>query len=416
MKCCAIVDGCSTGKYLVKHLKSCGYSCVHIQSSEKQPAVARNDLDVEDYRTNLTFKGDYSTMASLLKTYRPDFVIAGSEPGVELANKLSEDLDLFSNARGVGRHCRDKFSMSNVINSQGLQAVKQKRTSDLYGALSWARHCGCWPLVIKPNDSGGGDGFYVCNTEVELERAFLAVLGTKNIFDKVNEDVLIQEFVQGEEYVVNTISYNSKHYVDSIMKARKQQIDDGRLAYDFLELLPQEDVPELSYITKYTFSVLDALGIKYGPTHDEIIMSERGPIMIDCGARVMGTGIPPKCMTECLGHSQVELTVLAYTNPKAFLKYIDEPYKLRKHMLMVFLISRDEGIIDSLRYTEEIKKMSSFSYMHLSVSAGDVLKKTVDLPTSPGMIVLSHNDKDSMIEDYHRIRIWEDEGLFALRI
>jgi hypothetical protein len=82
-------------------------------------------------------------------------------------------------------------------------------------------------------------------------------------------------------------------------------------------------------------SVLDALGIQHGPGHGEVIVTNTGPVLVECGARphgAEGTFIP--LARDCFGRDQVSMTVDCYIDKKAFDEYKDLP-RLRKFAFKV---------------------------------------------------------------------------------
>ncbi|HEN4755871.1 TPA: hypothetical protein U5517_002953, partial [Legionella pneumophila] len=50
----------------------------------------------------------------------------------------------------------------------------------------------------------------------------------------------------------------------------------------------------------------------------------------------------------------------------------------------------------------------------LNVRPGKYLKKTVDLFSMPGLLILSHESKEQVESDYNLVRKLEQKGLFVL--
>ena len=63
---------------------------------------------------------------------------------------------------------------------------------------------------------------------------------------------------------------------------------------------------------------------------------------------------------------------------------------------------------------EYIKKLNSFVTLKLNVRPGTYLKKTVDLFSMPGLLILSHESREQVESDYLSIRQLEQNGLFIL--
>ncbi len=413
MKCCVIVDGYSTGKYFAKYLNSKGYSCIHLQSHPYQFEIERGLLETSDYFLSLCFRNNLEQIITFLDEHKPEFIIPGSEPGVTLANELSFRMGLYPNAPNAGIICRNKYLMHQKLAEANLSFIKQALVRTTGEAIAWSQTHNQWPIVVKPIDSGGMDGLYICNNEKELRLAFSELIGSTTIFETNNEEVLIQEFIDGEEYVVNTVSHNGTHYIDSILKYQRTLLPNGKFVYDRSDLIPFDQFPDHEKSVPYIFDVLNALGIKYGATHSELIFAKDGPVLIECNARVMGDAIPPEVFTSCLNHNQVELTIQSYTNPESFLTYAENPYRLQKNLTLVYLIADHEGYLEKVNL-EYLSNLESLVGQKISSKKGDFLKKTQDLVSCPGIIFLSHDDSRLITKDYEEIRRLEKDTLFAL--
>ncbi|HHJ0475013.1 TPA: hypothetical protein ACQDQW_002834, partial [Legionella pneumophila] len=71
-------------------------------------------------------------------------------------------------------------------------------------------------------------------------------------------------------------------------------------------------------------------------------------------------------------------------------------------------------ILDEHQNLEYIKKLISFVTLKLNVRPGKYLKKTVDLFSMPGLLILSHESKEQVESDYNLVRKLEQKGLFVL--
>ncbi len=165
---------------------------------------------------------------------------------------------------------------------------------------------------------------------------------------------------------------------------------------------------------QYLFQVLDALGLRYGPSHSEIMLTAKGPVLIETGARVMGANLPPEFGHSCFGHSQAELVALAYTQPEEFLRYIRQPLVLRRYGSFIPLIAGQQGKIMAMRHVERLQQLSSFFELQLYVKEGEELIQTIDYATIPGQVLLVHQDKAVFEADYQTIRQLEN-NLFVLQ-
>jgi biotin carboxylase len=227
----------------------------------------------------------------------------------------------------------------------------------------------------------------------------------------INSEVLVQEYLKGDEYIVDTVSCRGKHYVCAIFKYTKEIVDCHPI-YIGQTLLPAQGEMQ-NVLSHYAFKVLDVLDVKYGPSHIEIILTDKGPCLVELNARLDGS-LCPVLIHECTGYGQVQLSVDSFIDEDNFFRHTQTPYQRVKSGWFLYLVSNKKGKIRSIRYLDNIKKLPSFVQLCLNVAEGGLLKKTVDLDSSPGHIKMAHTDAEVLKRDYGTIRTWEREGIFVL--
>jgi len=72
----------------------------------------------------------------------------------------------------------------------------------------------------------------VCRNAADLRAAFPAILSTKDIFDGHNEHVLVQSFLTGTEYIVDTVSVDGHAYVCGVWQYDKRLLANGKPIYN----------------------------------------------------------------------------------------------------------------------------------------------------------------------------------------
>jgi len=166
-------------------------------------------------------------------------------------------------------------------------------------------------VVVKPVDSSGSDGVRVCRCDQDIEQAVASVLNVVNAEGSMNTMVVVEELLQGVEFVVNTVSLNGHHCITDVWTGPpKCQPDGVGVIFDRQDLAaPNQDLVE------YSFAVLDALHLRHGAAHLEIMVTERGPVLIECNARASGD--LPRCRAS-LGRDQLEVLAMSLADPAAF--------------------------------------------------------------------------------------------------
>ena len=100
--------------------------------------------------------------------------------------------------------------------------------------------------------------------------------------------------------------------------------------------------PEYQELIDFNKLVLKAVGIEYGASHMEIILSKKGPVLIEVAARPHGSeGAFIAIAERCVGYSQIDGIVYAYgDSPSKFNSLPDEPPPLQVHGRVQDIICR----------------------------------------------------------------------------
>lgn len=398
----AIVDPYAGGDLLAPELAQRGCQCLAVQSGEI-PAAYESTFRPGDFSAVLRHRDDLAETAGKLRAEGVDRVIAGGELGVPLADLLAEALGLPGNDPALQHARRDKHGMHRAAARSGLRVPAQTAAADPDEILAWTARNGRWPLVVKPLHSSGSDGVTLCWSEEEVLAACGALLGRRNLLDRVNDRVLVQEYVEGTEYVVDTVSHAGRHRVAAFWRYHRSS---GELGYDGLELLPWEGERQRR-LAAYAGAVLDALGIRHGPAHGEILWSSDGPVLVELGARLHG-GRTPLLSRGCLERSQLDLAVDELADPDGFSTGLDLPYRRLKHLVVAFLTPRGHGRLRSMPRLAEVEALPSLAEIHI----GPLPAQPV--PRVAGWLALIHEDGAVVDADLRRLRELEDAGLYEI--
>ncbi|MGI5500360.1 ATP-grasp domain-containing protein [Lentzea sp. CA-135723] len=405
-----IVDGYSTGNFLPAAFAKAGVSVLHVRSSA-EPMASMLAPNLAEYVDELVCAGpeDVGTTVAALAELKPVAVLAGQEPGVPLADLLSERLGLASNGSALSTARRDKYEMIEALRAKGIRCADQLRTTSPAEAVAWARERGEYPVVVKPLSSASSDGVSVCRDEAEVERAAQEVLGTVDIFDHRNTEVLVQSYLDGTEYIVDTVSANGEHYLCGVWQYDKTTTATGKRIYDRDVLLDsgEHPVPELM---AYLETVLAALGIEHGPAHAEVMMTAQGPALVEIGARLNGN-MTPGFHDVCLPANQADLIVLAYTDPQKFVATYGNRRYDRVQPAVVHNTSTDQdGVVTGVDQ-EAVDAIAALPGVHLvsvKLGPGKRIRPTTDLLSSPLRIFLTAPDAADLAAAYDAIQELKD--------
>ncbi|MEU9119075.1 ATP-grasp domain-containing protein [Streptomyces sp. NPDC048506] len=410
-----LVDAYSTGNFLPAAFARLGVEAVHVQSSAELMSSMLAPA-MEEYQHNYICPDEtaFEQVAAELAALRPVAVLAGQEPGVPLADALSERLGLASNGSALSAARRDKYRMIETLRAAGIHCARQSTSGDPAALASWAESAGEYPVVVKPLSSASTDHVYICHDAAEVASAAERVLASVDIFDRPNTEALVQSFLAGTEYIVDTVSVDGRHYVCGVWEYEKRLLDSGSRIYDRDVLLDPDAAPVPDLIA-YIHTVLEALGIRNGPAHAEVIVTPDGPALVEIGARLNGN-MNPGFHDLCLGTNQADLTALAYARPGEFLeRYAGKVYRKRQEAVVHNTQTVLAGVIASVdeAVVEKIAALPTVHLVGVKLSPGKRLRPTADLLTSPLRIFMTGLDQAALLSDHRAIQDLKD-GVYRL--
>ncbi|MFF4447255.1 ATP-grasp domain-containing protein [Streptomyces sp. NPDC001502] len=404
----AIVDGYSTGSLLVKKLIERGVECLHVRSQEVPPARLLPSFVPEYYAADLGHFPDLADAVRALKETGVDRVVAGTECGVVLADTLSHELGLPGNAFDGVEARRDKYAMAGRLADAGLAAPVGFSTTDPDAAVEWFHEAGT-TVVVKPAASAGTDNVHICSTADEVRSACSAVMRSNDYFGNPNPSAVVQKFLVGTEYIVNTVAVDGVQKVSDVWLSMKTDGPAGAPLYDYQQPLPMT-APHVGELVDYAVSAVTALGITNGAAHSEVMLTADGPVLIETGARLMGAMLPD-VIERHSGTSHVDLLAVALTDPQAFHAFQDQAVRWNGYVRNIWLINRGAGT--SAAWHDRFRALPTFDRLVTGVREGTPMRATVDMATSPGFVSLTAGTEAELDRDQAVIRSMESAGMYA---
>ncbi|MEJ8821746.1 ATP-grasp domain-containing protein [Variovorax humicola] len=406
-----MVDGYSSGRFLAKNLIDAGVDLIHVQSNIEVPRPWRDGFNERIYRRNIVFTSENALRVDLANE-RIEFVLPGSESGVLLAECVGRLFNVRANATATSKLRRNKAEMMRALRRFGIPAVEEiviSRNSDFPDVPShW------FPVVVKPAESAAGDDLRICENLEQAKNGVAHILGKANIFGIDNQEVVLQRKLLGKQYMVNAISKDGVHKIIEIWMEERIHTPEGYSIYD-REILVASNFAESSVIQDYVKRVLTALEVGYGPTHTELFFTKDGPILLETAARIQG-GIDGKASEFALGYSHLSCVQSLITKPGWFESELSESYAPRANLVLVNLISQQEGIVRRLNLEGTVARLPSFHSSFGVPTEGMKIHKTINLLTKPGHVYLASPDVAQIHADYAAIRGYEKLGqIFELQ-
>ena len=408
-----LVHCISSGRNFVEDIINRGYNPIvlEMQSSDTEDAKIYNDhvhkgYEEIPYDFDMIYeKESYEETLEVVRKYNPLLVLPASEKGVILATRLAHDLGLLGNDIENLDAMTLKDKMQERIAEHGLRSIKGKVVHSLEEALDFYDGEGLDEVVIKPTYSSGSASVRICLNKEEMIDTINMLFHDVNRFGDKIEELLIQERINGEEYIVNTVSHKGIHRATLVWKYNKIKTSDGAMVYDSCETVNELNLGEAEMV-EYAYAVADALGIQYGPVHGEYMIDEKGPVLIEVNCRPMGGNMPADFVDRIAGHHDTDTILDSYLKPERFFEELKKKYRLFAYGTLKFFIVPDNIIARSspmARISTKLKAYHSTSLTTINLEER-YYPKTKDVGTSGGTIFLVHEDFSKLEKNLNFLR------------
>lgn len=397
-----VVDPLGTGQDYPAEFARAGVEVVAVMAQPEPIALYAASWHPENFR-HIHQAGDYpdvATLARVLADYRPVCVIAGSETGVELADELVELLlPGTGHVPRLAAARRDKWAMALATRDAGVPRLRQVCSADPDEIDAWLRTTGlaAGRIVVKPPKSAATDHVHVVDHGARWRPLFDQIYGHVNEFGLRNDAVLVQEFADGPEFLVDSYSVDGVHGLVDVCRYTKVQRGDRIGVYDLVDFLPP-DHPDVAAVWPYSRQVLDAVGIRNGCCHTEVVLTADGPRLLEVGARPAGGGhqMISKLAT---GTNHIERTVAHRVHGE-----FDPGYELVQRVCSVVITAPRQGVWRNAELFDHVAELATYHAEHFYYGTGDTVPAPAGLSSMLGWVVLAAPNHDAVQADYHRIK------------
>lgn len=329
---------------------------------------------------------DYNLTREVAGKYKVDGIVTGQmENPLTLMARLAEENAYIFPSPDVILNCRNKYLMKQVFLRNGIPCAKGIKidsgeilTPDILKDFSY-------PVIIKPVDSFSSRGVYKINE-------FSEIAGFEEITRNFSSDgsLVVEEFIEGKEYSVESLTYKGYTYViqitEKIITSYPYTVEMGHLQP--ADLSPEEKETISSIVIK----AIKALGIENSAAHTELKLTSDGPVIIEIGARLGGDFISSHLTLASTGISmdQGAINIALGYKPDtvcksggfSFIRYLELSAGLK-------VLKVDDWF--------SIKKMPNVVFASLSIKEGQLIPNITDSAKRPGFVIVKGNTREEVL-------------------
>jgi len=362
-----------------QQLRKAGYRIAAIDRNPKAESAAYADsfacIDITDVGRAQDFAGKSAI----------DGVMPINDFGVPTAARISASLGLIGITDEAAYRATDKGAMREAWKQNGLPIPDFRIVLKLEEAVAAGREIG-YPVIVKPAFSGGGGrGITIARDSAELLWAFNFALQ----FARTRR-VLVESFIEGLEMTIDALTFRGKTTClamsDKVKPEMKYRVA-TRLSFP-----PALPTHVLQKVAALVSSAVDALGIEYGASHTEVIVTNSGPILVETGARGGGGHIFSLIVKEVTGVNYVVQTARILTNETPNLA------QLVARGCVYGFFHPPAGIIKAIRGIDAARAIPGLLDIGLMKSQGQLVEELTDSLHRVGFYVVSADSRETAIE------------------
>lgn len=261
-------------------------------------AVGINYAD--KYYNVSTMDEDAVLMAA--EDYHPDGIMTlATDMPMRGVSKASDKLHLHSIRYDTAVRATDKFDMIKAFKEHNVPSPWFFVVDSLEELMGHEKDVS-FPCIIKPTDNAGSHGVAKVFSFRELVDNYEYAHSNSR-----HGRVIIEEYLEGPEVSVEVMVVNGEVNVlqitDKITTEAPHFVEMGHTQPSRLPDKTQDAIREV------TIAACKAIGIDKGPAHVEMKVTQRGPVMIELGARMGGDNITTHLVPLSTGIDMVGSTI-----------------------------------------------------------------------------------------------------------
>lgn len=242
-----------------------------------------------------------------------------------------EKMGLVGITPAVAERATDKALMIRAFEQHGVPhpwyfVIENQDVATVKDRLSY-------PCICKPIDNSASRGVVIVENEEQLTAAI-----SYSAENGRSGSVIVEELLQGEEISVEAFAVEGHAHVlaitDKLTTGSPHFVEMGHNQPSRFENTLREEIATVAA------AAMKAVGIENGPAHIEMMITDRGPVMIELGARLGGDFITTDLVPLSTGIDMLAATILSACGEP-----VDLQPKHKKASVIRYLEAERHGVL-----------------------------------------------------------------------
>lgn len=356
--------------------------------------VVDRDIDAVGFKEDGVIKEVISTIdiPSVLECAKKHHIngimtLASDMPMRTIA-MVSKELNLVGISEDTALKATNKGIMRDVLSENNVPVPLYFRINnkdDYLLSVNKIKEKG-YKCIVKPADNSGSRGVTMISDylNTEINEAYVHAKSNSR-----SEEILVEEFMEGPEVSVETISINGDCHViqitDKLTTGAPYFVEMGHRQPSQLNENIKKNIEDVAK------NAVKSIGIENGPSHTEIIVTKDGPKIVELGARLGGDCITTHLVPLSTGLDMVECCINI-----AMGEAVDIDKKFNKGSAIKYL-ETDFGKIKSINGVNEAKTVQGVKQVSIVHGVGDFANCIQSSTDRVGFVVSQGDTADEAI-------------------
>lgn len=245
---------------------------------------------------------DIDGVVEVAKRFKPNGIMTlATDMPMRAVAAACRELGLPGISPDTALKATDKAEMIKAFEAHGVEHPWYYVASDRSVFDSIFRQAS-YPCIMKPTDNAGSRGVVLCHNKSELIKGYEYASNESR-----GGAVIIEEYLQGPEFSVEVMVVDGVPHVlqitDKITTGAPHFVEMGHTQPTSQPQEAKEKIKDLAC------KAVKAVGINVGPAHVEMILTDKGPKMVELGARMGGDCITTHLVPLSTGIDMVAATI-----------------------------------------------------------------------------------------------------------
>ncbi|CAI8913723.1 Biotin carboxylase [Brevibacillus sp. IT-7CA2] len=373
-----------TGMLAIKKARELGFTPVFF-TEKPERYHGLNELECHVVVTDTNSQAELTdSVAQVIKEGREIAgIMSTSDYYLESVAKLARKFGWTGNSLEAIEACRNKAIFRERL--QGHQVTQPEFVAiGSIEALMEARSSISLPCVVKPADDSGSNNVRLCFSWDEVEHMAAEILAIKHNArgQETARTVLLEQYVEGPEFSVETFSWQGQCFVIGITQKRLTGypffVEAGHI---FPAPLSAEEKQEIERTVE---RALTAVNYQFGAAHTEVKWTSAGCVVIEVNARLAG-GMIPELVRRSTG---IDLLLQQIRCAAGLAPELSQSIEEQRYAGIHFLVSESQGTFSGMHGMDTVRNLPGIAEVAVHAKIGQSVQPPQNFSHRLGYVIV----------------------------